>query len=240
MAKKVSITMSPLMKEVGSNVLNPTVPYSDVEYEKILSSFIPDASKISAPDFSDIDEFDSDDLLVTSQTQKPDFQFKANTTPLSPTETGAIFETPSKHKTGTNHETRTKIEGPTTLDTGIIPESPTRLETGAKHEGPTKTEAPAKMKGANLINIDINLIEREKLTIDCIRLEAIVSTLWKSRKKKEEWIPVSRDTLIANKVNGARLASTRVMCKARGFIDYKIEHEGINGKERYLYRVLKQ
>ncbi len=253
------------MKEVGTNVINPTPTFNEVEYEKALEKIAQNA-QIKTPDFDDIDDNDEHQRISSPVSMDNKIlegeiiiiKEESVRTPIASTlESPTNSERGFKSESPTNSERGFKPEGPTKLERGFKSEGPTNFERGFKSEGPTnfertiktetpakvetsfKNESPTKKKGAYLIDIDINLIEREKLPIDCIRLEAVVRSFYKKKHKKDEWVQISRDMLQINKINGARLKETRFICKTRGIIDFKIENEGVQGKERVLYKLIK-
>jgi hypothetical protein len=253
MAKRISIQMNPLMKEVGTKVINPTPTFNEIEYEKALEQIAKNA-QIKTPDFGDIDDAD-DHQTISYPISKDDRILESEISPVEEkSEINSIVstnETPFKFEPPTTIERGFKFESPTIIERDIETETPFNPESGFKNEGPViiespfknetsfNNESPTKKKGAYLIDIDINLIEREKLPIDCIRLEAVVRSFYKKKHKKDEWVQISRDMLQINKINGARLKETRFICKNRGIIDFKIENEGVQGKERVLYKLVK-
>jgi hypothetical protein len=221
MAKRINIQMSPIMREVGTKVINPTPTFDPEEYEKALLN-IAKKAEIKTICFDDID----DDLDLAPSV----FSIPNETQTETPfkNETGFAIETPFKNETGTAIETSFKEETSFESETGIVIETPSSIETGSKKKGPT------------FINIDLNSIEREKVSLDCIRLEAVIEMLFKDKKLRiDGWIKLSRETLKAYRINGARLNETRLICKGRGTIDFKIENEGKIGKEKILYKPLK-
>ena len=221
MAKRINIQMSPIMREVGTKVINPTPTFDHEEYEKALLNIAKNA-EIKTICFDDIDE--DTDIAPLVPSRPNEIQNEAGVTIETPfkNEAGITIETPFKNETGTAIETSLGSE------TGITIETPVSIETGSKKKGPA------------FINIDLNSIEREKVPLDCIRLEAVIEMLFKDKKLRiDGWIKLSRETLKAYRINGARLNETRLICKGRGTIDFKIENEGKIGKEKILYKPLK-
>ncbi len=213
MAKRINIQMSPIMREVGTKVINPTLAFDPEAYEKALLD-IAKSAEIKPISFDDIDEDVDQGEMVFSRQSESETSFKK--------ETGFMIETPNSKETGFIDETH--------VNTG----------TGLTNEATVNTETGSKKKGPIFINIDLNSIEREKVSLDCIRLEAIVEMLFKDKKLRVDgWIKLSRETLKAYRINGARLSETRLICKSRGTVDFKIENEGKIGKEKIFYKPLK-
>lgn len=243
MAKRINIQMSPIMREVGTKVINPTPTFDPEEYEKALLD-IAKSAEIKTINFDDIDEeVDQNKPIFSAQSENEsgikyetsfNIETGVNTMPTIAGENSFNHETPFKNETGF------MIETPNSKETRFINDTHTNIDTGLTIEASVTAETGSKKKGPILINIDLNSIEREKVSLDCIRLEAIVEMLFKDKKLRiDGWIKLSRETLKAYRINGARLNETRLICKSRGMVDFKIENEGKIGKEKIYYRPLK-
>jgi hypothetical protein len=125
-------------------------------------------------------------------------------------------------------------EGATRFEGAAEKESTAKHEGTFNNEGATKFDGTSKLKAPNKIKINLNSIERVRVSLDSLRIEQIIKQVIIESKSEE--VVIGRRVFENNGVNTSRFTSAREETKDRGIIDFE-KRKDKNGIEHTWYRL---
>ena len=132
------------------------------------------------------------------------------------------------------HEGALKTEGTFRNEGATKIGGTTRTESASRKEGTVRSEGTTKMGAPQKIKIDLNCIERTKVTLDSLRFEQIVKHIIAESNMAE--VVIGRRVFENNGVNKGRFTQAREETKDRGILEFGKKYDE-NGIEYTWYKL---
>jgi hypothetical protein len=167
-----------------------------------------------------------DETLISKRPNDPSDTIKNE----GATNNGGAFE----NEGTANNEVTFRAEGTTRTEGTFKIESTANREGPFDNEGATKFEGTSKLKAPNKIKINLNSIERVRVSLDSLRIEQIIKQVISESQAEE--VVIGRRVFENNGVNTSRFTSAREETRDRGIIAFE-KRKDKNGIEHTWYKL---